>query len=201
MSVLATDNFNRANAANLGANWTEELGGWSIVSNAAVPDNLGGSDSIGYWNAITWPNDQYSQAKITVTGTTGNSQGLGVTVRKSTSTVARYRLVADHAAANNMELAVFNTAYTSLWQRTQAFTNGDTIYLEAQGTTIIGKLNGVAVGAATTNSAIASGKAGIGFSSFETAAVLDDWEGGDFATTAKAPPPFRRPYRFFRHRN
>jgi hypothetical protein len=84
-----------------------------------------------------------------------------------------------------------------VWNRTQAWTNADTLYLEIQGTTLIAKVNGAAIGTSTTNSAISSGNAGVDYSSTLNTPSDNDWEGGDFAAATKAPPPFRRPYRFF----
>jgi hypothetical protein len=197
MGVLATDNFDRSNGASLGANWTASGGGWSIASNLAVPTSTA-SDATAFYNAVTWPNNQYSQAKLSgIGGNVNDGTGPGLCVRKNSSTAARYRFVAHHAATQNTELSVFNTSYALVWNRTQAWTNADTLYLEIQGTTLIAKVNGAAIGTSTTNSAISSGNAGVDYSSTLNTPSDNDWEGGDFAAATKAPPPFRRPYRFF----
>jgi hypothetical protein len=206
MGVVASDSFTRADAANLGANWTEGGETYSIASNACVPDDPTGihtGDSWAGWNTVAWANDQYAQAAITVSGSGGGGQGNGVAVRVSTSGAQTfYRVVIDHAATNNVEVAkVVSGGYTQIGQRTTAFSNGDTLYLEAQGTTLIVKLNGSALGASFTDASIASGRAGIAFSSNETSASMVNWVGGDFIITAAVPqsatslpfphPPFR----------
>jgi hypothetical protein len=106
-----------------------------------------------------------------------------------------YRLIGDHAASVNFSIDKFvSGTFTNLGTRTQAFSDGDLVYLEVQGTTLVAKVAGSQLGASITDSAIASGKAGISFSSTETSASLDDWEGGDFAaggpTAAQMAPAF-----------
>jgi hypothetical protein len=185
VSVLASDNFNRSGAT-LGANWTEYgtfSNAWNTDGANAVPDSFG-ADAYGAYTGVTFPNDQYSQVKVTITGTFGNGQGPGPAVRMGTATPENvYRLCVDHAASNNMELSKFvGGSFTSKWVRSQAFADGDTLYLEVQGTTLVAKLNGTAIGTSVTDSSLGSGRAGIGFSSGTTSsASLDDFEGGDFA--------------------
>ena len=187
MTALATDNFNRANAATLGANWTvlsSPTTHYEVVSNvAALVGGSLGDDCVDYYNAVSFPNDQYSQAKLTVTGTGGGGSGVGLCVRKASgSTNTYYRMVADHAGSNNVEIGKkVAGAYTNLGNRTSSFTDGALFYLEVQGTTILAKNAGTTMGASITDSAIASGSAGLAYSSTETSASSDDWEGGDFA--------------------
>jgi hypothetical protein len=187
MSIITTDNFNRSSST-LGASWSEYgdfSNAWNANGSAAVPDSLG-ADCYAANNG-TFPNDHYGQCKIAVTGSGGGGQGVGPAVRMGTATPTNvYRLAADHAASNNMELSKFvGGSFTSKWVRTQAFTDGDTLYLEIQSTTLIAKLNGTAIGASVTDSSLTSGAAGICFSSGTlTAASVDDFEGGDFAAAA-----------------
>lgn len=189
MSVLASDAFTRANAANLGGNWTTHTGVYNILSNQAQADPT--NDARATYSAITWPDNHYSQAVITTGETSSSSdEGAGVCVRAGSN--FGYRLVASTGATGNIGLSkrVSNT-YTLVWTRTSSFSNGNTLYLEAQGTTIIAKNNGSAVGASTTDSAVSSGSAGLEYSSTEEtpgANRADDWEGGDFGT-----PQYGRP--------
>lgn|SRR5574341_128517 len=194
MGVLATDNFNRADNTDLGAAWDPQPGFanpqadrvFNISANTAVPANVA-KDSGENYNAVSWPNDQYSQAKATMSGT-GAEAGVGVSVRCSTTALTCYRVVINKAATNNVSIAKFVAGvYTLLAQRTTTWVDGDIIYLEAQGSTLKVKQNGTQLGADIVDSAIASGRAGIGFSSTMTSASLDDWEGGDFAVAARAP--------------
>ena len=194
MPVLATDNFNRANADPISGSWTDlgDANHFIIDTNTAIPSATN-DDAAAFYNAVTWPNDQYSQVKVTVTGGGGGGSGIGPLVRGREPGAGRdyYRLVIDHAGTSNVELAKrVNGAYTQLWLRTQAFTNGDTLYLEIQGTTLIAKLNGTAIGASQTDTAVTTGNAGIVYSSLGTAPSMDDWEGGDFAAAADDGPMF-----------
>src|SRR5216117_2215069 len=67
MSVLASDNFNRANAASLGANWILFKGianHQGIFSNAADLTVASARNGDAYDGGVSWPNDQYAQAKV-----------------------------------------------------------------------------------------------------------------------------------------
>jgi len=196
VAVLATDSFTRANNADLGTAWDVPTGGaaFKVASNAATPTFLE-SDAMESNNSATWPNDQYAQCAVTVVGTVSTT-GLGPAVRMATGALTFYRCVASHAATNNVELAKFvSGSYTQLALRTQAWTDGDVLRVEVSGTTLKMFRNGTQLGANVTDSSIASGRAGIGYSGAVTSGSLDDWEGGDFTTAAKALPPFQRPWR------
>ena len=182
MAVLATDNFNRANANPIGNPWTSagDSTDFKILSNAVTPANLNG-DCSAFENTVTWPNDQYSQVQVTTTGTKGSDIGFGPLVRGATGK-NYYRLIIDAASSSNVALSKkINGTYTNLWTRTNAFTSGDTIYLEMQGSTLIAKSNGTAIGASATDTSLTTGKSGIAYSSDETNGSIDNWEGGDFA--------------------
>ena len=186
MAVLATDNFNRANSADLGTSWdvmTAETA-FNISANAAVPSNPA-SDASESYNAVAWPNDQYSQALIPVVGTGGQTTGTGVALRMSTTARTYYRIV---VASSGTEIAKFVAGvYTSLATDATVWANGDTAYASAVGTTLQVRRNGINL-LSTTDSAIASGRAGITHSSASQAGVnLDNWEGGDFVAAATNP--------------
>ncbi len=199
MSTLATDDFNRADADPIGGSWTtaSSNSAMKIVSNACQPSSLP-ADCGAYYNAISWPDDQYSQCKITVNDTASGS-GPGVYVRLASGAFTCYRAVASHATTNNVELAKFVAgAHTAIWQRTQSFTDGDTLRLEVQGTTLRVFINGVQVGADATDSSVTTGNAGVAYSSQSVSASLDDWEGGDLVTVPPgAPPPVLPPWLFY----
>lgn len=183
MSVLATDNFNRANETPLGGNWTSggDLSTLNLISNAVSLVPPPNNDASAFRNTPAFPADHYSQVVITVTGAAGSGPGVGVTVRMATGQ-NYYRIALDHAATSNCQLGkqVAGT-FTSLGIMTKAFSDGDTLYLEMQGTQPVSKLNGTAFGSWSTDSALASGRPGIAYSSLVTSFSLDNWEGGDFA--------------------
>lgn len=200
MSILATDNFNRANENPLAGNWTTGPGegNMRLVGNLAANFGDDGIDCAAYYSAITWPNDQYSKAKLATTGTAGSAAGPMLTVRQSNSADTHYRLAVDHAGTNNVDLRrrVAGTT-TPIATFTQAWTDGDTWELRVQGTTLSVWLNGVQVGTNQTDANIASGYAGIAYSSLDANATIDDWEGGDFAGGGGGGPAIDSDYLFY----
>ena len=179
MTVLATDDFNRANSADLGTSWDVVTGNQSfqITSNAATPLNVV-LDAAESYNAVTWPNDQYSQVLIPVVGTGVLGSGTGVGVRISASVETLYRIVVSDSGS---EMGKFVTGtFTQLATNSTVWANGDTAYTSVVGTTLQVKRNGTNLYSGT-DSAIASGRAGITHSSTSQAGVnVDNWEGGDF---------------------
>lgn len=186
MTALATDNFNRANVDPIGGNWTtiSTEGDLAIVSNAVTPHSLA-VDSGAFYNAITWPNDQYSQLNLTVSSTT-SAQGMGPAVRVASAAETYYRVVLSHAATLNVVLhKVVASSLSTLWSRTATFNDGDLVRLEVQGTTLRVFIAGTQVGAdfSDSSSPITSGSAGIGYSPAATSNSGDNWEGGDLVTS------------------
>lgn len=186
MVALATDNFNRANdATGLGANWTtaSSPNKWTVSSNQAVPSAFSGGDSVSYYSAIAWPNDHYSKAQLTANGTSTDA-GPGLLVRKASTSSEDtfYWTTANHAATNNVDMyKVVSTTFTLIQRATQAYTDGDTFEMDAQGTTLRAiYVTGSSTAISTTDSAIGSGNAGLAYSSTITSAAADNWEGGDF---------------------
>lgn len=186
--AAATDDFNRADNTSLGANWTTvstggfDATGFQIVSNAAQPEQLTGDD-LELYTGSTFADDQYAQAKVTVTST-GSNAGLGVVVRGATNGSC-YRAVVSKAASNNVSLFKFVAgAGTNLGNRTTTWVDGDTLRIEVQGTTITLYQNGVALGATFSDSALASGAPGISHSTSITSGSLDDFAAGDLNAVA-----------------
>lgn len=184
MSILATDNFNRADNLDVGANWTvlTSTNAARIVSNAVRADVLG-NDHIEYWNALSWPNNQYVSMTIVAIPSAAN-HGPGPMVRAATAAQTGYMLYCGSSTTAGATLwKAVNTSWTALGTRDADFTAGDTVTLEVQGTTLVIKKNGVQVGASYTDSTISSGQAGfiITFPTAQGDSILDNWEGGDFA--------------------
>jgi hypothetical protein len=185
VSLLASDNFDRANANPIGAPWTTASGvsAMQIAGNVCTPSSLAadcGADHTG----ITWPADHYSKAKLSVTGTGGGGQGACLSVRSASGARTCYRLEVDHAATLNVAVEKFvaGTPSSLIAALTQAWSDGDTWEIRAQSNRISIYLNGVLIAAATDSSSpLLTGNPGIGYSSVETAASINDWEGGDFA--------------------
>ena len=129
MPQLAFDDFVRANAFTLGANWTNTEGSWEVFSNSAVVTSSGaGSYSSTYWNAISWPNDQYSQITVNTIDSTGDSP-IGPAVRMSSSSETYYWLL---AFAGGLYIQLLNAGSYSNIAGPVAYTSnvGDVLYLE-----------------------------------------------------------------------
>lgn len=179
MTTLATDDFNRANSSTLGANWTAQSGvsSMSILSNQAdVVDNRG-----NYYSNATWPNDHWSQATIL---TTANILHASVRVRCATAADTYYNGGANPTDFGNKNRRIWKTVAgtrTSLGSQATDVVANDVIYLEAQGTALVFKVNGTTV-VSVTDSSIASGNAGLGGRNFASdSPKYDDWSGGDFS--------------------
>lgn len=176
---LAADTFDRSNEAlSVSANWTADAA-FQVSANAANTGGSGG-DAQAEYTGIAWPNDQYSQVILDVTGTAGLGTGYGPTCRFATAAKTGYRLI---TSGSGWELLRFNAgASTSLGSSAgTTFAIGDTVYLSMVGAVWTVKKNGATVsgGTGTDGSPIASGNAGIAYSSTSAAADgIASWSGG-----------------------
>lgn len=179
MTTLATDDFNRADSTGLGANWTTITGKTSlnILTNAAV-STAGGNDG-NYYNAVAWPNDQWSQATLVDRAAGRNA----VKVRVAAAAETYYAGGSDVTDFGNQQQRLWKTVAgvrTSLATNATLLIATDLVYVEARGTTIKLFINGVEVLSAI-DSDIASGNAGIGFGdAVAGGGDWDGWSGGDF---------------------
>jgi len=175
-NVIATDNFTRANAGNLGANWTNVAGTFAISSNTA---ECTGTDGSSYgataWNANSAPNDQYAQ--ITISGTAGSGQ-TGPSVRMSTvADTFYYALILGGSLYITKVVA---GSGTNLVTTTYSPTSGDVVYLSIVGTSLTLKVNGTTK-LTTTDSSISSGSFGMA-GLFNGTSYISAWTGGGFAS-------------------
>lgn len=181
---LASDSWPGADNADIGANWEGQTGNstFQIVSTAVTPALLN-TDAAENYTAITWPDDQWSEARVTVTGTNSGA-GSGVGVRMSASAETWYRIVVNKAGSNNIEIGkIVAGSFSSLAFRSTTWVDGDRLRVSVTGSstaTIKIYQNDVQVGADITDasSPITSGRAGISYSSSVTSTSLDDWKGG-----------------------
>jgi len=144
------------------------------------------------YNAVTWPNDQYSQIVLAATLLDTGS----AIVRGDTSGAGEDRDVYFGGLANifegNNDSRIFkyvDGTYTSIASNVTDIAAGDTLYLEVQGTSLLLKVNGSNRVGPSTDTAHASGGAGIGaYYSTVNVALMDTWEGGDFVAAGGAVP-------------
>lgn len=135
----AIDSFNREDrAGSIGERWTPLTnpylsGTFDIVSQKVQPSFMDTDTASIY--AGDWPDDQYAQAKLAVTGTSVGT-GPGVLVRGSlqaSDQSSGYRAVVSKAASNSLKIEKYvEGAYSQLLQTTVAWIDGDTLRLEAE---------------------------------------------------------------------
>lgn len=180
MTILATDDFNRANdTGGLGANWTKGDAGnfYEVISNTAQIVNI--SAVLDRYTAISWPNDQYAKVTLT-TLTAASDEGVGPACRMSAIAQTAY-----FAQANTTEIKLYRVVagvFAQLGSDAAAAAATDVLELICSGTSISVKKNGVTIIGPETDAVIAAGSAGLwGFQAAGTVAV-DNFEGGDLGT-------------------
>ena len=178
--IVATDNFNRVNANNLGANWGPNLG----YSNIAISSNraTGPYSRTDHGNRYIGANfsaDQYSQLRMSMIGS-----GKGVFVRVADSEATSYLFHVNwdssatlykYLAGSEMILAEYPSA---------GFSDGDIAKIAVRGSnpaTIHVHKNGILLGMYDDlSNPIQSGRPGIYIWSNSAYAFADDWEGGNY---------------------
>lgn len=190
MTILATDAFTRADSGTLGGNWTNKRNGLGIFTNQA-DITVTADDNISYYSAISWPNDGYSQAKCVVAAAAGRTMQVGYRIQSGADALhSGYYGGVDalNHGNNDLVIAVWNSN-TPTFLATDAGTvlaANDVIKLTIVGTTITLYVNGVQK-LQTTDSLWTTGLAGLfaGNGAIDIA-LMDDFEGGDFASGSPA---------------
>lgn len=147
------------------------------VTNQAMSGGQGVYDNSVFWNANSFANAQYAKATIATLPSSGTSL-MGVIVRADASDYCMCQYKRD-SGSNKSRMYWFNGgAYTAIaLQNTTTFASGDTIELEADGTTFTMYKNGVSILSGSNGSAPSTGSAG--FIMYDLDERIDDWEGGD----------------------
>jgi hypothetical protein len=188
MTTLASDDFNRANNPNLGSNWS--VLGTSAANRFDIQSNgISAIDTVSFhsdrYSAITWPDNQWSEAKII----TFPTQGGGPMVRGITTGSAKTLYLGQAGTAGSVIAKWLNNVRTEVAVSfTNTFSINDIARIEVEGTALRMYKNGSLV-LSGTDSSITSGQPGIFIELHNsTSAVLyDDWAGGNFtASTSKA---------------
>ena len=195
LNTLASDNFQRADANPIGGNWTQihSAAGYTtsqIASNLVEP-SAAGSWADSYYNAVAFPNDQWSQ----ITVQTNNSSLTGPDARMNTSGADTcYRVYWRHIGGNLGSTGTLGiTRYIAGSGNTlNTFTalplqRGDKLMLVTSGSNLLVYYNGYPILAATDPN-ITSGAAGfcLNANSLVTDAQISAWAGGN--TITYAPP-------------
>lgn len=192
MTVLATDLFNRGDAG-LGAEWTTITGRSNpqIVTQQVRDEALGGSSADALYTNITWPDDQYAQ--IVIAQCFSATKQVGVLLRGITASRTYYLIditgPLDATATYRLLRLNAGAASTLVAATTTTVAVNDVLYCEIVGYTVVAKLNGTTLFTyddSADGSKLTSGSPGITVSCGDTSlahAILDDFQGGDFAST------------------
>jgi hypothetical protein len=184
-TLIASDDFNRANGA-IGSNWAQLNAGWGSISingNAASGAQQDDNTAVARWvGAGTFTDDQYAKGTVSGLGTFGASYFKGVICRASADTDAARdfycHAIIDDITKQSVLFRVVNGTRTVIVSGNVPWVNGDTIELEAQGTTLRCYRNGAQVLTSQTDANLTSGAPGLYLSGSET---MDAWEGGNLS--------------------
>jgi hypothetical protein len=178
-----SDDFTRANAANLGANWTDAIGGHDLVSNQAQGETAG-TDHVSVWAGAALGADHEVQVTL---GNLQNATRYGGGVVRWSGT-SGYAFITDGSSgAGHTELAKWTSgSYSVLQAIATTFSNGDVLKLTVSGTTLRCYKNGAQVGADETDSDFSTGQPGV--ETYGTA-LLDDWSATDGAAAVATAGP------------
>jgi hypothetical protein len=188
VAILASDNFTRANNADLGTNWDPENGGFAISSNTAVP-TAAGLDSSESWTSGPVFDNQYSQVTLGPTSADGVDLGCGATCNAAGgATLQFYRLVGN---ASGWGLLRFLSGGSTLLASGSnvTFASGDKLRLVSMrvgaNISLLCYKNGVLFTSFLDSaSPLPKGKFGIAYSATATTASLTAFEGGVVEVTA-----------------
>jgi hypothetical protein len=183
---LATDAFNRANENPIAGNWTSgpgNFGDLQIVANV-VQSVTAGVDGAAYYNAVAWPNDQWSEVQLSGLGV---EQG-GPAVRLSATAVTGYVFAVSDSGTTYFIAKGLNGNTPTLASGAHGFAVGDVLRLEAQGDTLRAYVNGTLVDS-VVDADIPSGNAGIWIYDHAAGLTFDNWAGGGFAPAPAPDPP------------
>ena len=170
--IQAADNFNRANAANLGTNWSIPTGnnGIPIVNNQITQSVFPGMQ---YYAARSFPPDQFSQLQI-----------ISPSVVTDTSFGPAIRIVRGGQAyitqCNTVQIRLYRNnagAFTQLGADGPAVAANDIIRLEVRGKFLTVMRNSTVIIGPIADELFVSGYPGI----WTTAppATADNWTGGE----------------------
>jgi len=183
MAILAIDSFQRANENPLsnGGNWTTVTGesALQIVSNVCEGSSTSARNS-SFFSGVVWPNDQYSEMKLT----SAASGTLGPLVRVASAAETYYFAALSNGDTSNSFVTIYQVvagSFNSLGS-SSGFTTaaGGVLREQAQGTTISALYNGISV-LSVTDSTITAGSTGIQTDANPLSNVqISAWDGGNF---------------------
>jgi hypothetical protein len=184
-AATVTDNFNRADAGTLGANYTvfTAFTQMSVLTNQAATTTTNANNG-GYWSANTFGNDQFIQ--LTFVGSTTNVNNGRMYLRTDVGRANNYScgLIAAVDATNYSCITTVANSVTHTYTTTTAFATNDVWRMQIIGSSFKFMINGATV-VNVTDTDVASGF--IGFTCRDTTTApkkcFDDFSAGDIAHT------------------
>lgn len=171
-----SDDFNRADSSDLGANWVEVSGDWSIASNQLSPGAAGGTIILRAAGAM---DSSDNSAQVTIAATTTASQGVWC---RGNSNISNGYLWRNDGSTWDL-FSVIGGSFSVIGTYAAAAAPGDVAKVQAVGSTIKGFVNGVER-VSVTDTGVATGTS-VGIRS-ESAGALryDDFTGADVSAGA-----------------
>jgi hypothetical protein len=186
-ALPATEAFTNTDGTALtthSASWTLRNGNFAINTNAVYPNDAV-NYGMAYWNADTFSNNQYAQFTLVAAASGG---AIGVATRMAAGANTAYGYIKDSGTSDRAFFKRVAGTFTEFGYAASGTAVNDVFRLEANGTTIRPIRNGstdTGVGGAVTDSAIASGAAGlVSNTTTVTTTRGDNWEAGNL------PAPF-----------
>lgn len=181
------DDFNRADAATLGANWTDLTNGFSILTNQALPE-VNSATNLSFWTAATFGPD--CECYVEVPNKPGvNARNVLIYLRMTTAVAGTedgYSVIFTTASGTDTQgiRREDNGVGTQLGASvSDEFDSGDSLGIEVIGTTIAlyNKVAGVWSQLATRTDATYGAAGYIGMFGNNTGTRLDNFGGGTIA--------------------
>lgn len=176
----ATDNFNRADETPLASPWGVAHGGaggnCNLVSNAITASTA--SNKFIYHGSSVTSADQYAQW-LYASAITNDDWGPAVRINNTGGERHGYWYSVYQGGLDGLNKFIANS-FTQVEAWHQAAGVGNTVRIEASGSTISGYLNGAQVsGSPATDTSLTTAGLGAGAFVFETGGSIDDFDGGD----------------------
>jgi hypothetical protein len=177
-----TDDFNRADSSNLGANWVEVSGDWSIISSQLSSGSAGGTIILRAAGVMA-SND--NSAQVTIAATAAVSHGVWC---RGNSNISSGYLWRNDGTSWNL-FSVVGGSFTSIGSFAGAAVAGDIAKVQAVGSTIKGYVNGVQR-VSVTDTGVATGTS-VGIRADSVSALrFDDFTGADVVAGATGDAAF-----------
>jgi len=196
------DPFNRANAPNLGIDWTNLLGGLSIISNQAGAPST--ADHLSVYSAASYAADQEMYFTLATPPSTGNTAGGYIRLQNigSVATLDGYAMILIRlSGAGNDLIQVYrldNGAGTQLGANiVQEMSAGDKYCLRGQGSTlsVIRENGGVETVLATRTDSTYILPGYTALAANNTTVRFEDFGAGDLSVSASPVPRNMQHYR------